>query len=734
MNNRVIEKLNRAKKQKGITLKQLAEQSGLPQGTVNKIMSGSQRDIKTDKLLKIAAALDLPAEQLFEASQTAQQNTDDNERKSPCLGIVKIVCVSPEVRVGDCRFNAEKIAEAAKQAAADGAKLVVFPELSISGYSCGDLFFQNTLRQAALQSLQWLCSELRSVKAVVAVGLPICDKSAKLFNAAAILFGGKILGIVPKTHLPNYNEFAEKRAFTPADDTISSIRMGENEIPFGTKLLFENTLLPEMTFAVEICEDIWVADSPSLQHAAAGANLLLNLSASNEIVCKAAYRKKLVEIQSAKTCAVYAYCSSGASESTSNVVFSAHNIICENGQVVAESQPFGSGYAVAEADLNFIVNERSKMQHENFDGNYLRIGFELPIDAAPTRVYDPMPFVPKDKAELWDRCETILNLQAHALKQRLSHVKAQTAVLGVSGGTDSTLALLVCKRAMDLLCRPTTDILCVTMPCFGTTQRTLNNSVALAEALGATVKKIDISASVTQHLKDIGHDGRHDTTFENAQARERTQVLMDIANQTNGLVVGTGDLSEGALGWSTFNGDQMSMYAVNGSVPKTMVKALIAHEAEKSRGDLKKILNDVLATPVSPELLPPQNGEIAQVTEDIVGPYELHDYFLYMLIRKGFAPSKVFCLAKLSFKGKYDAQTICTWLEKFVKRFFAQQFKRSCQPDSVKVGTVDLSKYNWRMPSDAYCEEWLADLQSVAPKCRQDKTKQTTGELSNDKR
>lgn len=708
----IVAKLNTAKKNKGITLKQLAEESQLSPGTVNKIMSGALHDIKADKLIKIAKALNIPTEQLFE--ETFDAGCDKHAAPAKWQGLAKIACVSPEIRVGDCFFNSQKIIESAETAAADGAKIVLFPELCITGYTCGDLFFQRALRDAALTGLQKICKELKNLPAVVVVGLPVSDDSEKLFNAAAVLFGGEILGIVPKTNLPNYNEFAEKRIFTPASDTISTIRIGQNDVPFGTRLIFVNKLHSEMSFAAEICEDIWVADSPSFEHAAAGANLLLNLSASNEIVSKSEYRKKLVEIQSAKACAIYAYCSAGESESTSNVVFSAHNIICENGANIGESVPFGKGYAAAEADFDFIVNERSKLHHSVFDKNYQRIFFELPLVGEPTRVYDSMPFVPSDKAELSSRCETVLNLQAHALKQRIKHIGAAKAVLGVSGGSDSTLALLVCKRAMDLLDRSAEDIVAVTMPCFGTTQRTLDNSIALANALGATVKKVDISESVTRHLKDISHDGRHDAAYENAQARERTQVLMDIANMQNGLVVGTGDMSEGALGWCTYNGDHMSMYAVNATVPKTMVLAIIAHEASKASGELRNVLFDVLNTPVSPELLPSDGSKIAQVTEDIVGPYELHDYFLYMLVRKGFAPSKVYALAKLSFKGKYAPSEIYKWLTHFIKRFFSQQFKRSCQPDGVKVGTVDLSKYNWRMPSDASCSIWLEDLKSQA--------------------
>lgn len=704
MNNKqIVLKLNAAKKQQGLTLKQLAERSGVSLGTVNKIMSGALQDIKSEKLQKLAAALGLNSQQLIEDSQ--QKETQQ------WLGIAKVACVSPEVRVADCTFNAEKIAEGAEKAARMGAKVVVFPELALTGYSCGDLFFQSALRNAALESLQYLCSRLAPLPAVVVVGLPIADNGGKLYNAAAVLFGGEILGVVPKVHLPNYNEFFEKRIFTAAPPQNTTVRIGGKDIPFGSKLLFADSVHNQLCIGVEICEDIWVSSSPSYQHALAGASLIVNLSASDEIVCKAEYRRKLVEIQSGKTCSVYAYCSAGESESTSAVVFSAHNIVCENGTIIAESKPFGAGFALAEADFDFVCNERARMAHTHGGEGYQTVCFRLPLDNDISRVYDNMPFVPDNKQQLAERCKMVFNLQSRALKRRLQLLNARP-VIGVSGGSDSTLALLVCKKAMDLLGRSSSEIVAVTMPCFGTTQRTLNNSVALAEALGATMKKIDISQSVTQHLKDIGHDGSPDTTFENAQARERTQVLMDIANSCNGLVVGTGDMSEAALGWSTFNGDQMSMYAVNCTVPKTLVRALIAFEAEHSAPQIKQVLLDVLDTPVSPELLPPSGQDIAQVTEDIVGPYQLHDYFLYMMIRKGFAPAKVFELAKLSFDGIFAPEEILHWLEKFVRRFFSQQFKRSCQPDGPKVGTVDLTKYQLRMPSDASCNVWLENLRN----------------------
>ncbi len=711
MNSVVVERLNAAKKKQSLTLKQLSEKSGISLGTVNKIMSGALMDIKTDKLNKLAAALDVSTNYLL-----GIENEPTTLATHRFWGLAKVACVSPKVRVADCAYNAKHIVEGAIKAANDGAKIILFPELCITAYSCGDLFFHSALRTAALDALRYVCQQLRTVNAVVVVGLPLVDDSGKLFNVAAVLFGGEILGIVPKTNLPNYNEFFEKRLFTAAPDKNTIVTIDGKQVPFGTKIIFTDSLHPEIRFAAEICEDIWVAESPSFKHSNAGANLILNLSASDEIVTKAEYRRKMVEIQSAKAGAIYAYCSAGDGESTSEVVFSAHNIICENGLIVSESKPFGNGYAIAEVDFEFIQNERAKMSRTFSDDGYLKVHFEMPVDAFPTRCYDMSPFVPSDKKVLAERCETILTLQSHALKKRLEHTHCDKLVIGVSGGSDSTLALLVCKRALQLAGRDSSDIIAITMPCFGTTQRTLNNSIALATALGATLRKVDISAAVTQHLTDIGHDlTTTDVTYENAQARERTQVLMDVANAENGLVVGTGDMSELALGWATYNGDHMSMYGVNSSVPKTMVKAIIAYEAGRASSELKTVLLDVLYTPISPELLPPQQDNIKQVTEDLIGPYELHDYFLYMTVRKGFAPSKVFAMAKISFKGKYSDKTIFFWLNKFVRRFFTQQFKRSCMPDGVKIGTVELSKNGWRVPSDACYDTWIADLETMNP-------------------
>lgn len=699
----IVTKLNALKKQQGLTLTQLSQKSGLAQGTINKIMSGALQRIKPDKLQALATALGVTVQSLTTDIHTAKRKGG--------FGLVTVACISPEVRVADVNYNVQQIAEQARIAYANGVKLAVFPELCITGYSCDDLFFQHTLRRAATDGLQQLAAMLADIDMLTVVGLPMSSSNGAMYNVAAVLFHGEVLAFVPKTNLPNYNEFYEKRVFTPAQNFVDYVEFNGRQVPFGTDIIFADKLCPEFRFAVEVCEDIWVSDSPSVRHAYAGANLVLNLSASNETVVKQDYRRKMVELQSGMTGTVYVYCSSGPSESTTSTVFSGHNIICENSQIVAESQPFTTGYAQAQVDLGFIGNERSRMCHVQ-QGGYLTVEFSLSDDAEPTRVYDPSPFVPTDKEQSDIRCERALAILSNGLARRIKHVNAQTLVIGVSGGTDSSLALLTAVRALKILGRPASDIISVTMPCFGTTERTLNNSIALATVLGTTVRKIDITKSVTQHLADIGHDiAVTDTTYENAQARERTQVLMDIANKTNGLVLGTGDMSELALGWATFNGDQMSMYGVNAGVPKTLVRALLRYEAARLGGETRRVLLDVIDTPVSPELLPPdQSGAIRQVTEDLVGPYELHDYFLFMMIRKGFAPSKIYALARLSFAGVYTDEEIYKWLRKFVWRFFTQQFKRSCSPDSVRLGSVDLSKYGHRMPSDACCDTWLADL------------------------
>ncbi len=696
----LVKKLNEMKKLRKMTLKQLAEASGLTLGTVFKIMSGELQKIMPDKLEKLAKALGVSTEYLTSASVPV--------RSDGYLGLVRIACISPEVKVGNCDFNTQQIIDKAQLACKNGVKIALFPELCITGYTCGDLFFQDALRNSALSNLDRLRSETEDMDMVLIVGLPLIGSFGRLYNVAVVLYRGKILGVVPKKNLPNYNEFMEKRLFCEYSGENTVINVLGEEVPFGVKLVFADSLHPEVRFGVEICEDVWVADSPSIQHSLAGANAVFNLSASNETAVKSQYRKKMIEIQSAKCGLVYAYCSSGMSESTASTVFSAHNIICENGECLDESKPFGNGYAEACVDFDFVENERARLDHSAVPQGYDYIRFEMPLGRA-VRQYDAHPFVPKENAH--EVYEQILNVLSYGLKKRVEHINASKLVLGVSGGSDSTLALLVCKRALKLLKRPASDILAVTMPCFGTSERTLNNSITLSNALGATLQKIDISASVTQHLKDIGHDMTPDVTFENAQARERTQVLMDLANAHNGLVIGTGDMSESALGWCTYNGDQMSMYNVLSSVPKTLVKKLIAYCADTAQGNLKTVLRDILDTPVSPELLPPdQQGNIAQITENSVGPYELHDYFLYMLVRKGFSPAKVAEMASISFEWTYDKPTIIKWLRFFIKRLFSQQFKRNAVADGVRLGSVDMSKLSLRLPSDADCSVWLAEL------------------------
>ena len=702
MSASIVNRLNQAKKDKKITLAQLSEQSGISLGTVYKIMSGALKTINPDKLAKLAKVLEVDVDYLLKGTKN---------KIMPYLGLVSIACISPSLRVADCPYNTQQIVKEAQKAYEKGIKIALFPELSITGYSCGDLFFQKTLRDAALEGLQYIMQNTSELDMVLAVGMPIiCDKG-KMYNAAVILHKGNVLGVIPKTNLPNYNEFFEKRIFAAPNNENNTIRLFGKDVPFGTRLLFVDDMHTDIRFAVEICEDVWVSDSPSNTHARAGANIVLNLSTSNDTINKGDYRRDMIKMQSGKNNIIYAYCSSGPDESTSDTVCGGHNIICEYGQVLAECKPFTTYYAQAEADVNFIENERAKTPHGALPPGYTTVHFDMQVGST-TRCYNPMPFVPSNPTELAERCESALNILAHGLKKRIAHTNVKTLVIGVSGGTDSTLALCICAKALALLGRPNTDIVSVTMPCFGTTQRTLNNSIALAKALGTTVRKIDITKAVTQHLKDIGHDLKtHDVTYENAQARERTQVLMDIANATNGLVIGTGDMSELALGWATYNGDHMSMYGVNSSVPKTFVKALLNHIARNSPAEVGKVILDVLDTPVSPELLPPtKQGKINQVTEDLVGPYELHDYFLYMLVRKGFTPQKVYYLAKISFAQKYSHHEIYKWMRKFLWRFFSQQFKRSCTPDGVKLGSVDLSKHGFHIPSDAVSQVWIDQL------------------------
>lgn len=638
------------------------------------------------------------------------------------FGFIKTAAITTEIKVADTGFNADGIITAIEKADKMGVELAVFPELSITGYTCGDLFYSEVLLNGALCALKKIADCTKNKKMIVFVGLPL-KKDGRLYNVAAAMSDGRVLGLVPKTYIPNYNEFYEKRYFSVYKGETDFIHLpyftAESEteedpfIAFGNDLMFCDESNPDFKVCAEICEDLWTAKSPSITHAVNGATVIVNLSCSDEIIGKAEYRKNLIKIQSGKLTCAYVYADGGDGESTTDMVFAGHNIIAENGIILAESKLFENSACVAQIDVSFLNYERAKTFNYDFDEekDYCRIEFSANRDSLPDRKFDKAPFVPAEISALNSRAELILKMQAEGLKKRIAHTNAKTAVIGLSGGLDSTLAILVAVRAMQLLNRDVKDVIAVTMPCFGTTSRTFDNSVKLAKSLGATLKKVNIKKAVLRHLKDIKHGGATDVTYENAQARERTQVLMDIANQTGGMVIGTGDLSELALGWATYNGDHMSMYAVNASVPKTLVRHIVDFYAENSRGRLKAVLKDILDTPVSPELLPPTDGDISQKTEDIVGPYILHDFFLYNIVRKGFSPEKTQYLAIKTFEGEFDEKTVKKWLKIFVRRFFNQQFKRSCLPDGVKVGSVTLSpRGDWRMPSDAVSELWLKGI------------------------
>ena len=636
-------------------------------------------------------------------------------------GFIKVAAVTPKVVVADPVENTIRIKAAVMEAAANGAKVIVCPELCITGYTCGDLFLQETLLRSARERLVWLAKELGALDAVVFVGLPLMHEG-KLYNVAAALNKGEIIGIVPKTHIPNYNEFYEARYFSPGKEEAEGVDIAPAyHVPMGSHILFQcDDVLPELVIGVEICEDVWTPNPPSISHALAGATLIVNLSASDETTGKDIYRRELVAGQSARLLCGYIYASAGDGESTQDVVYSGHNIIAENGVVLAESERFTNETVYSEIDMERLVSERRRMSTfaaGSRSGDYLRFSFFIDkSDTTLSRFVDPAPFVPGNKGKRDKRCEEILAIQSMGLKKRLEHTRCKCAVVGISGGLDSTLALLVTVRTFDLLGLPRSGIIAVTMPCFGTTDRTYENACLLAKTLGTTLREVDIRESVTRHFTDIGQDMEcHDVTYENGQARERTQVLMDIANKENALVIGTGDMSELALGWATYNGDHMSMYGVNAGVPKTLVRHLVAYYADTcNNAELTAVLKDVLDTPVSPELLPPVEGNIAQKTEDLVGPYELHDFFLYYMLRCGYAPDKVYRIARETFEGKYDDPTIRKWLKNFYRRFFTQQFKRSCLPDGPKVGSVALSpRGDLRMPSDACARIWLDQLEEI---------------------
>lgn len=638
-------------------------------------------------------------------------------------GFVKTAAATPKIRVADCDYNANQIIACVKEAYENGAALLVFPELCVTGYTCSDLFLQSTLLKAAEKAVLKIKNETKDLDIVFVIGVPIAVKQS-LYNCGVVICKGEILGAVPKVNIPNYSEFYEVRHFTSGKGVEEHIVYAdEGWIELSDSQLFTCAYMEDFSFGVEICEDLWVADSPSIRIAQSGASIICNLSCSDDLIGKAQYRRDLVKMQSAKLCCAYVYCDAGFGESTTDMVFSAQNIIAENGTIVSESCRFNNGITYADIDVERLMSERRRTNtYTDYipDSNsryYTEKDFEIKKrDTKLTRTFPCTPFVPSDKSDLENRCEEILTIQATGLATRLKHTGIKNVVLGLSGGLDSTLALIVCVHAFDMLSIDRKNIHTVTMPCFGTTKRTKSNAEKLAGAYGVSFEEINITHAVRQHFKDIKHDESvTDVTYENSQARERTQILMDLSNKYNGLVIGTGDLSELALGWATYNGDHMSMYAVNASVPKTLVRYLTSYEANKSKGELKKVLLDILDTPVSPELLPPyNNGEIAQKTEDVVGPYELHDFFLYYLVRFGYSPSKIYYIAKLSFKDKYSEQTIKKWLIVFLKRFFSQQFKRSCLPDGPKVGSVTLSpRSDWRMPSDASVNAWLDELKQM---------------------
>ena len=667
-------------------------------------------------------------------------------------GFIRSACVSPRLKVADCGFNGQQIVEAARLASEKGAAVIVFPELCITAYTCGDLFFQQTLQRAAEKELSEIIKKTSDLDSLIFVGLPLA-RTEGIYNVAAAICGGRLLALYAKSYLPNYAEFYERRQFTPFQQNMETEFIsfaGFDDVPFGTDILILEKSNSSLTIACEICEDLWVPLPPSTRHVLAGATVIANLSAGNEIIGKAEYRRNLVKSQSARSICAYLYANAGMDESTQDMVFAGHNLIVENGTVLGESVLFSNETVYADIDVERLCQERCKTTSFGYSVNnamagadYVKVEFSLSNEKAGAeydvrdmnatrdandgrdvhgahkargkhtdllRYIDPHPFVPNDCEKRSQRCLEVITLQYQGLAKRLRHINCQSAVIGLSGGLDSTLALLITCRAFDSVGVSREKITAITMPCFGTTDRTYNNACALARECGVTLKEVRIADSVRQHFKDIGQEESvHDITYENGQARERTQVLMDYANKTNGIVIGTGDLSELALGWCTYNGDHMSMYGVNSSIPKTLVRYLVQWFADENDS---AVLRDILDTPVSPELLPPEEGKISQVTEDLVGPYELHDFFLYYLLRFGFSPLKILFLAKHSeLAEKYSDETILKWMKIFYKRFFSQQFKRSCMPDGAKVGTINLSpRGDWRMPSDAMVSAWMDEI------------------------
>ncbi|AIQ42670.1 NAD(+) synthase [Paenibacillus sp. FSL R5-0912] len=641
-------------------------------------------------------------------------------------GFARVAAASPELKVADCVFNSEQIIEVINNAAAQEVEYLVLPELCITGYTCADLFLQPKLLDAATEALLRITAATAEYTMIVIAGLPISIKS-RLFNCAAVIQQGHILGIVVKTCIPGYSEFYEPRWFAGAEELeVAELRIGGAVVPIGNDLIFACESNGNLSFGVEICEDLWVPVPPSSLLAQAGATLLFNPSASNELVGKADYRRQLVGSQSASCVAGYVYAGCNTGESTTDVVFGGHSLIAENGQLLAESERFTHESRMITADIDLPRIQYSRTVMGTFRAgkggrNYRELLFTSPVRENSKRelkrTVGVNPFVPGNPLQRDERCQEILSIQTSGLMKRIRHIGTKQAVIGISGGLDSTLALLVAVRAMELLGRPASDVLAVTMPGFGTTNRTYDNAVGLIKALGASLKVVDIKAACLQHFEDIGHDKDvHDLTYENVQARERTQILMDLANKNGGIVIGTGDLSELALGWCTYNGDHMSMYSVNSGIPKTLIQYVVAwyadHEADETVG---KFLYSIIETGISPELLPPSaTGEIVQLTENILGPYIVHDFFLYYMLRTGASPGKMLYLAQHAFGEAYPKEQLVAWLKVFITRFFTQQFKRSCLPDGPKVGTVSLSpRGDWRMPSDASAALWLREIEEL---------------------
>ena len=636
----------------------------------------------------------------------------------PLSNMVRVAADSINIKVADVDENKKSILKSIDRACQKEVQLLVLNELCLTGYTCNDLFLQNKLIDKVEEALEEIKLYTKDKNIIVVVGAPLRYLS-KLYNCGIAIGDGRILGVVPKINIPNYNEFYEVRHFVSGKDVLSQeIKIGQDIVPFGSNLLFRCENNKDFVFGIEICEDLWVSIPPSSKMAEAGATIIVNLSASNEVIGKSDYRRDLVSSQSARCDCAYVYASAGDGESTQDLVFSGHNIIAEDGIVLNETKLFKNNMIISEIDLDKITHERQrKNTFSSNQFNYKMIDFSLNLkDLIVHRVFPRFPFVPNDESIREDRCKQILAMQANGLKKRIEHIHCKKIVVGLSGGLDSALAILVAAEAMDLLNRSREDIIAVTMPCFGTTHRTKSNAELLAEGLKTSFMDINISKAVKQHFDDIKQDiNNFDVTFENGQARERTQVLMDIANKEGGIVLGTGDLSELALGWATYNGDHMSMYAVNVSIPKTLIRYIVKYYADELANEITaKALYDILSTPVSPELIPAKGEEITQKTEDIVGPYELHDFFLYYVVRWGFNPKKVYAIAVNTFKNVYSKETILKWLKNFYRRFFMQQFKRSCLPDGPKVGSVSLSpRGDWRMPSDAVSKMWLEEVETL---------------------